>query len=1317
MNQIKTKLIIILLVLMSISYYGIGQPKYHTVPKQMMQNINMNNPTSPIVGTLPYYPNTEYPLATEDTWKWNVSDDDISDVNMGLTPLYSQQIVNDKSGNVLFFIVDNYIYNKYGYGFPDAPGSPICYKLKDNYNPHMPTSDDDEIYNKIIVVPVPNSCNEFFVFYAMLDDEYSQDLAVPRVYYKTITFINDEQIVLSDETELTLPDLLPACNDCSSFSMNITDYNSTYGDNLLVVQWLDQLRVFEITEVVNSSCISFNPYGDKNNNCFGSKRPDPVLTYDNNGNVVYIFSSTHGPILTAIPVIRYFNFSRDFSSLSSTSYTQDYVDYDNNQIICGMECSPNKNYLYVTFMGLSGIYYFNVSAFINNTGSFPTAYSTLSQTGDYRYSEIETFSNSKLYAINHNSSTGLGAYTSINTPNTPSSTTFSYSCFGGTQVKRSNLVNDSDFWLRYIFNFQIDDADYTTNYPSIYCAQPDWNTIGSTVTWSPGVNNNPFRSETGVVYFDEDFVIPAGKYIQLSNMEFNFASSKKAIVNIGSTLRLVGSTLTAADQCTPSTMWGGVYLEGNPTLDQSPANQGRLRMDAGSVISDATIGVYAEGGAICQIYGGDFINNTTSVYLFTYTHPTVPSYNASLIQNADFVTNAALNNGSTPVYMITLQTVKGINITSCNFINSRENSIAAASRGYGVRGVYSDFKVQSCDISGLYYGSYINFGTPKIISNGFANNFRSLYSGSSVNVEVTGNDFDGNFTFTPGSGNAYSSYIGGNSVNNTLYKFEENTIQNGSVGAQFYNLGPNAVKVKDNTFLNISGVTQSCAAVAIGKNSDFNGTPLTGTVGLEFRCNSFDDNPYALSVIDGNMRKYQGEQGANVGSDYAGNAFDHYGTNTERDFYVDLTIASSLQIPMYYYYSHSDNLYKILYYTLSRITNAGFIYGFLEEHCEELGIIKGMSVGEGTTIIEETDTEIMLDESELSDYTDDGNTLLMLSQAETMNTENSMAVSEDIADLDGYISDEVALAFITNSNANQFVKANALIENSPLPTSVIDNLDDMDMNPTLKNIVKNEQTGVNVREQKQAEIAEHKQFRALVINEMVVSISNSDIEEERVLLEEFLNNDNSLQSKFHLLNLQKNNGNFESAHSTLETIRQMVQNSELDFVVEYENFIELQHILLDIESQVLSVETAVENNLDLLTLIASTESYPGQIAAQYLLDDAGVIEYDEVVKLPEPAMSDKSIKFNNEQIVSESINYSDIINVYPNPVNEKIFVEYAFFNFNETSSIEIYGINGNLIYSEDLKQAVGLFTYNNQLPAGNYIIKVGENFTQKITVQ
>ena len=1153
--------------------------------------------------------------------------------------------------------------------------------------------------------------------------------------YRKITLNSDNDITLSSQYDFSL-NIDGACNDCNSLSIGITPYSETYGDYLLVFQWMDVYRIYRITDVISSThkelYLSNNKGGGQyitggpnTVGCNLSKRPDAVL-FTENDLVFHIFNSQlSSSTANYHNKINYCTFSRDFDLISQSGanigvsdYTADY--YNPDKIIKGMEQSPNHDYIYFTMNEGTSIHYFNISNFVSNNGSFPTTYSTCLTTvdKDFSLSYMETFNDGKIYLYNRDASTDLGTLSSINNPNLPTTTTFSHNCFNGLQSRLVHTVNNAEpELLRYTFNDQIDDSDYTTNYPSIYCEQPDWSTIGSTVTWSPGVNNNPFRSETGVVYFDEDFVIPAGKYIQLSNMEFHFASSKKAKVNIGSTLRLVGSTLTAADQCIPSTMWGGVYLEGNPTLDQSPANQGRLRMDAGSVISDATIGVYAEGGAICQIYGGDFINNTTSVYLFTYTHPTVPSYNASLIQNADFVTNAALNNGSTPVYMITLQTVKGINITSCNFINSRENSIAAASRGYGVRGVYSDFKVQSCDISGLYYGSYINFGTPKIISNGFANNFRSLYSGSSVNVEVTGNDFDGNFTFTPGSGNAYSSYIGGNSVNNTLYKFEENTIQNGSVGAQFYNLGPNAVKVKDNTFLNISGVTQSCAAVAIGKNSDFNGTPLTGTVGLEFRCNSFDDNPYALSVIDGNMRKYQGEQGANVGSDYAGNAFDHYGTNTERDFYVDLTIASSLQIPMYYYYSHSDNLYKILYYTLSRITNAGFIYGFLEEHCEELGIIKGMSVGEGTTIIEETDTEIMLDESELSDYTDDGNTLLMLSQAETMNTENSMAVSEDIADLDGYISDEVALAFITNSNANQFVKANALIENSPLPTSVIDNLDDMDMNPTLKNIVKNEQTGVNVREQKQAEIAEHKQFRALVINEMVVSISNSDIEEERVLLEEFLNNDNSLQSKFHLLNLQKNNGNFESAHSTLETIRQMVQNSELDFVVEYENFIELQHILLDIESQVLSVETAVENNLDLLTLIASTESYPGQIAAQYLLDDAGVIEYDEVVKLPEPAMSDKSIKFNNEQIVSESINYSDIINVYPNPVNEKIFVEYAFFNFNETSSIEIYGINGNLIYSEDLKQAVGLFTYNNQLPAGNYIIKVGENFTQKITVQ
>lgn len=89
---------------------------------------------------------------------------------------------------------------------------------------------------------------------------------------------------------------------------------------------------------------------------------------------------------------------------------------------------------------------------------------------------------------------------------------------------------------------------------------------------------------------------------------------------------------------------------------------------------------------------------------------------------------------------------------------------------------------------------------------------------------------------------------------------------------------------------------------------------------------------------------------------------------------------------------------------------------------------------------------------------------------------------------------------------------------------------------------------------------------------------------------------------------------------------------------------------------------------------------------------------------------------NNPPLIVESFN--NIINVYPNPTSANIYVEYAFLNNNNNAHyIEIYGVKGNLIDKIELSQTVGLFTYSKTLAAGNYIIKVGENYSQKITVQ
>ncbi|MDY0142871.1 MAG: hypothetical protein RBR97_13355 [Bacteroidales bacterium] len=1347
-RTIKKLSVIILAIVLGSNTLLLGQAKYHTIP-----NVRMKTTSPSGINELPWhYHDNQDTLSFnpfyESNWEMETADERYNAVKekyLGQKPLFAHQIVNDSAGNLLFFIIDNNIYDKYGYAF-DITVYNVNDKaeLKPGYNQFDDAITLQHMYHNICIVPVLESCNEFFIIYAMRSGNNTGMLSPTNFYYRQITFISDTDITFTaPEPEVLSLDLTPSCPANTSLSIGVTEYSDVYNDYLLIIQLVGEYRVIRITDEILDTYkeLSINWVIDyfKTSNDSGyastlNTRADAVLfTKDGDTAKVhhiypgYFESGSHNH------KIIYCNFPRDYNLISQENANTEATNYtDNNSIdmvIRGMEQSPNKNYIYFTMNEGSSIYYFDISNYVLNGDDFPATYETCISTisKDFSLSHMETFNDNKIYLYNHDETTNLGSLSSINNPNSPTTTTISHNCFAGIKSKLVCTVNHFNSNKKYLFNHQIDDSDYETNYPSVYCNQPGWSSIGSSATWSPGVNNNPFRSETGVVYFNDDFEIPTGKYIQLNNMEFHFAAAKKAIINTGSTLRLVESTLTSANNCDPTVMWGGVNVLGNSTLNQSSANQGRISVSTGSEISNATIAIKINSGAICQIYGGDFINNYFGVYISPYTHPIVPTYNASIINNATFTTNNTLNNGANALYMLYLHSVKGVGVTRCTFENTRPYNISGNYRGYGMKLYSTDETISNCEFNGLRYGVYANHGTPKISNCNFTNNFRGAYIGSSTNVEIKANDFNGDITFPPASGEPYATYIGGNGTSNTLAKFEENTITGGTVGAYFYNLGPNAVKVKDNAFTSITGASNACAIVAKGKNSNFNGVSY-GEAGLEFRCNSFAGNPYALSVIDGNMRKHQGEQGASTGKDYAGNEFDHWGTNSERDFYVDPIIASALDIPQYTYYSHAGNAHNIQYYTTSKVTEAGQAYYYDEDDCDEsggggigigIGIgIKGLSVGDGVEIVETTDTKILLEEFELTELTDAGNTMSLLNETETMSAENSIAIAEDIAKLEGFISVEVATTYIQNNTGNDFAKANALLKNSPLPSSVQSELNIMEMNPALKSIVKQEQVGTNARDLKLMKIAELKQFRGLVINEMVLSSTNSEsTNEEKIAIIQFLENDDNLQSKFHLIDINCKMQNFADAKENLETIRQMIQFEDMQYIAEMEDYIELQSIIIDIESGAVALIDAVENNLELISYIADNEDYPGELTAQLLLAETEIRDYEELIRLPEPSMINKNtVVENNPPLIVES--FDDIINVYPNPTSASIYVEYAFLNNNNnTHYIEIYGVKGNLIDKIELSQTVGLFTYSKILAAGNYIIKVGENYSQKITVQ
>ncbi len=273
----------------------------------------------------------------------------------------------------------------------------------------------------------------------------------------------------------------------------------------------------------------------------------------------------------------------------------------------------------------------------------------------------------------------------------------------------------------------------------------------------------------------------------------------------------------------------------------------------------------------------------------------------------------------------------------------------------------------------------------------------------------------------------------------------------------------------------------------------------------------------------------------------------------------------------------------------------------------------------------------------------------------------------------------------------------------------------MEMNPTLKQIIKDNQNGTNPRNAKEAEIAELKQYRSLVISEMYNSaINNDSVPAEKEALETFLKNDNNLQSKFHLFNLYKHNRNFETANATLSTIKLSLVNEDLDYRSEMENYLELEKIMLDIELGQADLNEAVANNFELIDFIANNESYAGQVSAQLLLQEAGLAEYSEIIRLPEPVVTPKNAVINDKP--AQAVKYDDIINVYPNPASDVFYVEYALIGHDSNTSLQILNLNGSIIENIKLKQNAGIFVFNKKLAAGTYIIKVGNNYTQKINI-
>ena len=141
----------------------------------------------------------------------------------------------------------------------------------------------------------------------------------------------------------------------------------------------------------------------------------------------------------------------------------------------------------------------------------------------------------------------------------------------------------------------------------------------------------------------------------------------------------------------------------------------------------------------------------------------------------------------------------------------------------------------------------------------------------------------------------------------------------------------------------------------------------------------------------------------------------------------------------------------------------------------------------------------------------------------------------------------------------------------------------------------------------------------------------------------------------------------------------------------------------------------ISSRQDMLERIMTSDFKKGRVAAEHLLEEAGL---DSIVplfiQLPKPENSNRSVNSNNKK-EAKSFNFAntqDLIEVYPNPVDDILTVEYIMFNGMSANTIGIYDINGRLLITQNITKTMDVLDINvSQLSTGTYIIGFGKDGT------
>ena len=671
----------------------------------------------------------------------------------------AQNIMTDASGQILFYIVDSYIYDRNGLLIDQMTSEYGLYTV-------------DGCQGQTAIVPIEGTCDEFYIISSTSVSANSVDDG--RLHYGRfkIRYLANGQV---DPCSGFIPFVDPQNFDESNmldFISTIQEENPAFGLDLIdqhggnfrfavTKEQNGVQRLFVANQkivlkfLINSTGIIYDGLLDldvilpSNNGAlvqfdFTQYRSEmEVITYNNKFRIGYVISSINADpsnnlnykgvlVLDVDPV------SGNYVPNSAKVIKYHYNGGAENVFvkIKGLEFSQNGEYVYVshskTLTTASPSFLSTLDRF-NLTAANPSStLQVISSDLIYKDSHIERIANDQLIIPTQSALKGISGSSSTVLPTVNTL----YSLTNYNTVTAWPAASSSEASYARLLQVQIDDYDYVGLFTStIACCVANttfdkdaFTAATSTLTWTG--NDNPLNNNMGnIVTIKRELRIPAGSNVTITGMTIQFAPGARLVIENatlpgqqGGKLTLKGTTLTAANLCGTGSMWLGVEVWGNKTLTQGSignSTQGRLiMMNNGAInskIEHAQIGILVSkrpeyytttsfdnnrNGGIISLSNAKIINNTTGIYFRPYVAPSLIA-NKSVINRCDLIWDDAYR-GNTLNYHVYLMRVNGISLQADNFYNDISSAVNPTLYNQGI-GVYSDnsqFSVLSmCNIA------------------------------------------------------------------------------------------------------------------------------------------------------------------------------------------------------------------------------------------------------------------------------------------------------------------------------------------------------------------------------------------------------------------------------------------------------------------------------------------------------------------------------------------------------------------------------------------------------------------------------------------